>query len=385
MSGTGWPARPGLTDDQIEIGRTVLDFVTDTSSEADVRRVMATPLGFDPTVWDGLCELGVPGLAVPEEYGGLGLGRTELGLVQEIAGAALLCAPLLSSAVLAAGLLTEVGTDDAKADLLPPLAAGTRRGTVALAAAHPDLVLPATDGIMAEQSGGRWQLSGRAVGVIDGTSADDLLVVSRVGLEPAVFAVTGDADGLTRSPMDTLDLTRRQADVVFDRTPARLVACGEHIGAGLTRAMDLALVMVAAEQAGGTRRCLDTAVEYAGTRVQFDRVIGSFQAVKHTCANMLVHLEGSYAAMADAVRTADFLPPDRLPVAASVAKVACSQAFSAVASDALHVHGGIGFTWEHASHLYFRRAKSTQLMFGTPAQHQERLLTRSRLTEVAGG
>jgi alkylation response protein AidB-like acyl-CoA dehydrogenase len=347
--------------------------------------VMETPLGFDPVVWTGLCELGVPGLAVPESYGGLGLGLTELALVQEVAGATLLCAPLLSSAVLATTLLLQTADDDAKADLLPALADGSRRAAVALASPHPDLVLPATDGIMAEQSGSGWQLSGRVTGVVDGVSADDLVVVSRIGRDPAVFVVSGDAAGVTRTPVHTLDLTRKQADVVLDRASARLVGCGEQVALGVERALDLALVLLAAEQAGGTRHCLDAAVEYAGTRVQFDRVIGSFQAIKHSCANMLVQLESAYAAMADAVRVAEFLPPDRLPVAASVAKVACSQAFAAVASDALHVHGGIGFTWEHPSHLYFRRAKSTALMFGTAAQHQERLLTRSRLTEGLSG
>ncbi|MTD15941.1 acyl-CoA dehydrogenase [Nakamurella sp. YIM 132087] len=380
MTGT---VRPGLTDEQADIARTTEEYLAAHCTEADVRRAMDTTRGFEDGTWAQLSEMGLPGLAIPEEYGGVGLGLTELGLVLQATGASLLCAPLYSSAVLAGVLLTELGSDEAKADLLPGIADGSRRATAAYGP-HPGLVHEATDGLRAERTPAGWVVFGRALHVIDGATADDILLVAGSVEGPVVLAVTADADGLSRSAMRTLDLTRRQAELVLDRVAAREVAVGPHVGPGVERVLDLAMLLMAAEQVGGAGRCLDTAVAYAGTRKQFDRIIGSFQAVKHTCANMLISYEGALAVMADGLRVADHLPPSMLPEAASIAKIACSEAYSAIASDALHVHGGIGFTWEQVSHLYFRRARSSEVMFGRPELHRDRLVTVAGLARPEG-
>jgi alkylation response protein AidB-like acyl-CoA dehydrogenase len=357
---------PGLTGDQRAIHDTVTDLLAKHSAEADVRRLMLTERGFDDAVWAGLARLGVPALMVPERHGGLGLGPAELALVMHAAGAALLCAPLLSSSVLATALLARVADDAAQAELFPALASGERRAAVA----------PAETTVRAEPAGGGWTLHGEARFVIDGHTADAVLVIAGHPDGSAVLLAEAGAPGFTATPMRTLDLTRKQAVLRFDGTPARLLAAGPPPWSDVDEALDLARVMLAAEQVGGAEHCLTAAVEYAGQRVQFDRTIGSFQGIKHTCANMLITLEGARAAMLDAVRAAGE-SPDRLASAASLAKVVCSDGYFGIASDALHVHGGIGFTWEHPSHLYFRRAKSSQLLFGSPAWHLDRLFDLS--------
>ena len=388
-------ARPGLTAEQADIAGTMRDFLATHSAEPEVRRLMITERGFDDAVWAQLAELGIPGLAIPEEYGGLGLGVTELSLVMEAAGAALLCAPLLSSAVLGTALLRRVAGRAAQADLLPALASGARRAAVALGD-------PAADGLgvvptaTARPAAAGWAVSGACRFVLDGHTADDILVAARApGGVVGVFAVDAAAPGVRRSPMATLDLTRKQSVLSFADAPARpLSEPGADAAAAIGEVLDWARVLLAAEQVGGAAACLDAAVEYARTRAQFGRLIGSFQAVKHTCANMLITLEGARATMLDAVRAAGSGPagsgpgnsgPAGLALAASLSQVACSDGYFAIASDALHVHGGIGFTWEHSSHLYFRRAKSSQLMLGAPGHHRARLLEAAGLGRPDGG
>ena len=387
-------ARPGLTAEQADIAGTMRDFLATHSAEPEVRRLMITERGFDDAVWAQLAELGIPGLAIPEEYGGLGLGVTELSLVMEAAGAALLCAPLLSSAVLGTALLRRVAGRAAQADLLPPLASGARRAAVALGD-------PAADGLgvvptaTARPAAAGWAVSGACRFVLDGHTADDILVAARApGGVVGVFAVDAAAPGVRRSPMATLDLTRKQSVLSFADAPARpLSEPGADATAAIGEVLDWARVLLAAEQVGGAAACLDAAVEYARTRAQFGRLIGSFQAVKHTCANMLITLEGARATMLDAVRAAGSGSGNSGPgsgnlalaLAASLSQVACSDGYFAIASDALHVHGGIGFTWEHSSHLYFRRAKSSQLMLGAPGHHRARLLEAVGLARPDGG
>jgi alkylation response protein AidB-like acyl-CoA dehydrogenase len=218
-------------------------------------------------------------------------------------------------------------------------------------------------------------LSGKKSFVIDGAAADLVLVVARSTAGPALFAVDRGAPGLRAEPMTTLDPTRPMAALTFGRTPAVLVGADGQGGRLMSRVLDLACVALAAEQAGGARRCLEMSTGYARTRFQFGRPIGSFQAVKHKCADMLVRVELAEATAREAARlTAEAAPESA--VAAATAHVICSQAYMFAATENIQVHGGIGFTWEHPAHLYFRRAKSSELLFGGPAVYHERLLDR---------
>ncbi|NGO09754.1 acyl-CoA dehydrogenase, partial [Streptomyces sp. HC44] len=226
-----------------------------------------------------------------------------------------------------------------------------------------------------ESGEGGWRLTGRKSFVIDGTTADLVLVVARTVGGPSLFAVDSTAPGLTAEPMETLDATRAMARLTLDAVPATRVGADGAGGRIMAKVLDIASVGLAAEQAGGARRCLETAADYARTRHQFGRSIGSFQAVKHKCADMLVQVELAEAAAREAARLAAEGSPD-FPVAAGVAHVACSRAYMFTAMENIQVHGGIGFTWEHPAHLYFRRAKSSQLLFGGPAVYHERLLDR---------
>ena len=211
--------------------------------------------------------------------------------------------------------------------------------------------------------------------VLDGHVADLVLVVGRTPKGFSLFGVKGDAEGLTRTPLPTMDQTRKQARLEFAGTPAWLIGTEGGAEAGLSKTLDLAAVALAAEQVGGAQRCLDSSVEYAKTRIQFGRPIGSFQAIKHKCADMLLEVESAksaayYAGWAAAEDS------DELPVVASLAKSYCSEAYFHAAAENIQIHGGIGFTWEHDAHLYFKRAKSSELLFGDPAYHRELLAQR---------
>ena len=211
--------------------------------------------------------------------------------------------------------------------------------------------------------------------MLDGAAADLLLVVARSAGGLSLFSVDGGAAGVTRTPLRTLDLTRRQARIALDAAPARLIGAEGDAEALLPRVLDRVAVALACEQVGGAQRTLEMAVEHAKRRMQFGRPIGSFQAVKHTCADMAQQVEGARSAAAWAVSASADDSPE-LPVAASMAKVRCSEAFLFTAAENIQVHGGIGFTWEHPAHLYFRRAHSSALLFGDPAHHRELLLQR---------
>jgi alkylation response protein AidB-like acyl-CoA dehydrogenase len=350
-------------------------FLEDKSPMTEVRRLMETTEGYDPAVWKQMGEqLGLQAIAIPEEYGGVGFGYVELTVVFEEMGAALLCAPYFSTVALATNALLSSGDESAKKDLLPGIAAGETIATLALT---EDTGRWDLDGVTlaASATGGEWTLDGHKMFVIDGHTADLILVAGRTGKGVSLFAVESAATGLTRTPLATMDQTRKQARLEFSGTPARLV--GEEGGAGpaLSRTLDLAAVALAAEQVGGGQRCLDMAVDYAKTRIQFGRPIGSFQAIKHKCADMLLEVESAksaayYAGWAAAEDS------EELPVVASLAKSYCSEAYFHAAAENIQIHGGIGFTWEHDAHLYFKRAKSSELLLGDPSYHRELLAQR---------
>ncbi|MEV1079999.1 acyl-CoA dehydrogenase family protein [Streptomyces sp. NPDC050211] len=357
-----------------ELRAAVREFLEAKSPEDVVRKLMESEPRFDPAVWaQASDQLRLPALTVPEEYGGDGFGMVELGVVLEEMGRALLCSPFFATVVLAVPALLASGDAEACARHLPGIADGRTTATLAVAedAGSWDPALVSARAV----GDGRWRLTGGKSFVIDGTTADLILVVARTVAGPSLFAVDRTAVGLTAEPMETLDATRAMARLTLDAVPATLVGAEGAAERIVNRVLDLASVGLAAEQAGGARRCLEESAAYARTRHQFGRPIGTFQAVKHKCADMLVQVELAEAASREAARLAAE-GSDEFPVAAAVAHACCSRAYMVAAMENIQVHGGIGFTWEHPAHLYFRRAKSSQLLFGGPAVYHERLLDR---------
>jgi alkylation response protein AidB-like acyl-CoA dehydrogenase len=364
-----------FTEEQDELRKIVRAFLESKSPESAVREQMETEAGFDRAVWAQMAEqMGLQGLHIPEEFGGSGFTYVELGIVLEEMGRALLCAPFFSTVVLAANALLLSGDQAAMKDYLPGIAGGETIATLAFT--EPSGKWDESGIEMQANAGGDGHtLTGTKMYVLDGHSADLVLVVARTDAGIGLFAVDGDAAGLTRTPLSTMDQTRKQARLEFERTPARLIE-SEGIGWDfMARVLDLVAVGLAAEQVGGAQKVLEMAVEYAKVRVQFGRPIGSFQAIKHKCADMLLEVESAksaaYYGMWCAAET-----DDELPSVASMAKAYCSEAYFHAAAENIQIHGGIGFTWEHPAHLYFKRAKSSELLFGDPTYHRELLAQR---------
>ncbi len=365
----------GFTEEQDELRNMVRRFLDEKSPETEVRRLMATEEGYDPAVWAQMAdELALQGLGIPERFGGQGFGPVELYVVFEEMGASLLCAPYFSTVALAANALMQVGTESDQAAHLPGIASGATVATLALTddAGGWDLEQTSTT---ASPAGDGWVLSGVRSYVTDGLTAGLILVPAMTAAGLSLFAVSGDAPGLTREGLPTMDQTRKQARLTLSDTPGTLVGADGQALAGLTTTVQMAAAMLAAEQVGGAQRVLDNAVEYAKNRIQFGRPIGSFQAIKHKCADMLLDVESAKSAAYYAAWAAQELN-EELPIAASLAKSFCSEAYFHCAAENIQIHGGIGFTWEHHAHLYFKRAKSSELLLGDPAYHRELLAER---------
>jgi alkylation response protein AidB-like acyl-CoA dehydrogenase len=369
-----------FSDEQEELRRSVRRFLADKSPESEVRRLMETEGGFDPAVWGQMAEqLGLQSLAIPEEYGGSGFSFVELVVVMEEMGRALQCAPFFSSVVLAAHALLASGDEEAKKQWLPRIASGELRATLALTEDAGRWDEQGVTAIARRDPGteGGYLLDGHKSFVFDGHTADLILVVARVedAAGVSLLAVDGDAPGLARRAMATMDQTRKQARLDFSSVPARRIGAEGDAWPFVARALDLAAIALAAEQVGGAQRVLEMSVEYAKVRVQFGRPIGSFQAIKHKCADMLLAVESAKSAAYYAAWTAAE-DNEELPVMASLAKAYCSEAYFQAAADNIQIHGGIGFTWDHPAHLYFKRAKSSELILGDPAYHRELLAQR---------
>jgi alkylation response protein AidB-like acyl-CoA dehydrogenase len=364
-----------FSEEQEELRKVVKDFLNAKSSEATVRELMETESGYDDAVWSQMAEqMGLQGLIIPEEFGGSGFSYVELIVVLEEMGRRLLCAPYFSTVVLAANTLIHSGDDAAKKDFLPGIASGETIATLAFTEPsgkwdEAGITMEAT------KSGDGYTLSGTKSFVLDGHTANLILVAARTNGAVSLFAVDADASGLTRTPLSTMDQTRKQAKLDFDNTPARLIGAEGQGWDVLSRVLDLAAVGLAAEQVGGAQECLEMAVQYAKDRVQFGRPIGSFQAIKHKCADMLLEVESAKSAAYYAGWCASELN-DELPSVASLAKSYCSEAYFHTTAENIQIHGGIGFTWEHPAHLYFKRAKSSELLFGDPTYHRELLAQR---------
>lgn len=322
---------------------------------SDTRAAMVSADGFDRGLWTRLCtEIGVAGLGIPEEYGGLGAGLAETGVVLGELGRALTPSPLLGSAVLSGQALLASGDEDACRRLLPGIAGGT---ITALAWGTWDPSAAAVSSV-----DGR--LAGTADYVLDGAAAEVLLVVARTPEGLGLFEVDPAAARITAMP--TMDPTRRLASVHLAGATGRRVGEGDFSGP-LAQVRDLTLVALGAEQVGAARRCLELTVEYTKNRVQFGRAIGSFQALKHRMADLHVLVETAESAYTAA------LTAEELPLAAAVAKIHCSEAFQAVAAEMIQLHGGIAITWEHDAQLYFKRAHGSAQLFGQPREHLARL------------
>ena len=367
-------------EEQEELRTMARSFLEAHSSGEQVRRTMETELGYEPDVWKKIAtELGWPAVLVPEKYGGLGLGYVELVALLEITGEHLLCAPFFSTVCLAGNALLAAGTEAQKQEHLPALAEGRLRGTLAFS--EPNGRWDAA-GIVAtaRRDGDSYCLSGAKRYVPDGHCADLFVVAARSAQSEgeagvSLFLVPSDAEGLEVTPLVTMDQTRRQAHLeLHDVCVPASARMGEEGAAwpALRKTLDLAAIAVAAEQVGGAQRCLDLAVDYAKERVQFGRPIGSFQAIKHKCADMMLLVESARSAAyyAACVAAED---GDDLPVAASLAKATGSDAYFRCAAECLQIFGGVGFTWEYDPHLYFKRAKSSETFLGDASLHRERI------------
>jgi alkylation response protein AidB-like acyl-CoA dehydrogenase len=364
-----------FSEEQEELRRITRQFFEAKSPEPEVRRLMEGSEGYDPAVWAQMAnELGLQSLTVPEEYGGQGFSYVELTVVLEEMGRALLCAPYFATVVLAANTILHSGDEAACKDLLPGIASGETIATLALTEPNgrwDESGVEAT----ATRSGDGWTIDGTKMFVIDGALANLLIVAARTDSGISLFRVDGEADGLTRTSLSTMDQTRKQAKLELAGVPATLLGTEGQGWDVLRRVLDLAAVSLAAEQVGGAQKVLEMAVQYAKDRVQFGRPIGSFQAIKHKCADMLLEVESAKSAAYYASWCASELN-DELPEVACLAKAYCSEAYFHAAAENIQIHGGIGFTWEHPAHLYFKRAKSSELLFGDPTYHRELLAQR---------
>jgi alkylation response protein AidB-like acyl-CoA dehydrogenase len=371
------PALLTPTPDQEELRGIVARFLTEVSGEEDVRRHAALPAGFDPGVWRRLTgELGVAGIAVPERHGGAGSTFGDLAVVLQEAGRRLLCAPLLPSAVLGTAALLAAADEAACERYLPGIADGSTVATLA-GTGGPHAAGDVRGHRAGDGDAAGWRLSGAVDFVLHGACADVVLVPADTAGGPTLFAVDGDAEGLSRTPRTVLDATRPQALLRFADVPARAVGA-PGAGAVVTeRAHDVGRAALAAEQVGATEHALRACVAFVAQRHQFGRPIGSFQAIKHRLADLLVELEGARSVAGYAAACVDAAPAE-LPLAAAVAQVACGDALELAAREYVQLHGGVGFTWEHPAHLYVRRARGDAVLFGTVAGH------RSRVADLIG-
>lgn len=358
-----------FTEEQAQLRAAVRRFCTDNAGEQAARRQMESEPRYDTKVWGRLgAELGVLGLSVPEADGGAGGTLVDQAIAVEELGAALACGPVFGTVFLTIPALVAAEPGAVRAELLGDLVEGRRTAAFAV----PDRAAAFDPAAVTVTATGSGALTGEVERVVDGGAADVLLVVAGGSDGIGLYAVDGVDPGVHRTPLGTLDLTRPQATIRFTDAVGRRVAGPGETERVLTHALQAGATLLAAEQVGAARHLLDVAVEYAKTRLQFGRQIGSFQAVKHKLADMLVDLEHArsvayHAAWALTDGT------DDPAVATSIAQAVCSAAFSRIARDTIQVLGGIGFTWEHEAHLYFKRASTDAALLGTAEQHRTRV------------
>ncbi len=355
-----------FTDEQNQLRTAVRKFCADNFDEQSVRRLMESDPPFDAKVWARLgAELGVLGLSVPEEDGGVGGTLVDQAVAVEELGASLACGPVFGTVFLAIPALVAASAGQARDELIAELVEGRRTAAFAV---------PDRAGALGEVSvtADGDSLTGTVERVVDAGAADDLLVAARNADGLALYAVDAAAAGVQRIPLVTLDLTRPQATVQLSSAPGRLIAGPDEAERVIEHALQVGSALLAVEQVGAAQHLLDLSVDYAKSRLQFGRQIGSFQAIKHKLADLLVDLEHARSAAYHAVwAIAD--GSDDPALSASIAQATCSAALSRIAADTIQVHGGIGFTWEHQAHLYFKRAATDAALLGSAEQHRDRV------------
>ncbi len=357
-----------LTYEQQQLRAMLRKYLAHVCPPGRVRAVAAGETGYDTDVWKQLGnELGLIGIAIPESFGGAGFGLVELTVVTEELGRALLPSPYFATAVLAATTLVELADPEPNRELLPRIAVGD---TIATASLDGLLDVDAAT-VTARGSGDQCRLSGAVGAVMDAAVADLAVIVAGRDGERSAYLVDMGAKGVTRTPLSVLDSTRRHARVDLDGVLARPIVSPD-TEAALDRARARISLALAAELLGVLRHCLDSTVEYVKTRTQFGRPVGSFQAVKHGCADMWVRYELAESAVRHAAAVGD-AGSDELAAAAVLALAYTCEAATATADDMIQFHGGIAYTWEHDAQLFYRRAHAAAAMFGRPAQHRARL------------
>ncbi len=375
-----------FTEEQQMIRDTAQSFLAEVSTSESVRKAMASEQGFDPALWQRICtEMYWQAIHIPEEHGGMGLGYVELVAMMEQMGRYLLCAPFYSTVCLGVNTLVLAASEAQKADYLARICEGSLTATLAYAGKQGGRD---ADSIVASyrKDGSGFVLNGECAFVVDGLSADLLIIAARsegsAGADGiSLFALNADAAGLTRENLPVLDQTRKLATLRLKDLSIDADALLGNEGQAwpvLDKVLDLASIALAAEQMGGSQQLLDVTVDYSKERVQFNRPIASFQAVKHKAADMMLRVEAARSAVYYAACVADEALQGgelagELKEAASIAKAYCSEAYFKNAGEAMQLHGGVGFTWEYDVHLYFKRAKSSEHMLGSAAYHRERL------------
>lgn len=364
-----------FSEEQEMLRRSAREFLAKECSSKVVRKLMASGDGYDATLWKKIGDLGWTALGIPEKYGGVGT-FLDLIVVLEEAGRALLPGPFFSTMGLAVPVILEAGTPAQKKEVLTAIASGSARATLAFT--EPSGRWDASSvALTARQQGGAWQLDGVKLFVPDAEAADYTVVVARSRGEGesgiTLFLVKGRPKGMTVKPVETLDMTRRWSEVRFEDVQldaGAVMGAADQAWPRLKRALEWATAALCAEMVGGVQKVLETSTEYAKTRHQFGKAIGIYQAVSHKLADMLVLSESGRSATYYAAWAVDADAPDR-SLASSMAKAYVSDAYRKVAGDGIQVHGGIGFTWEHDMHLYFKRAKSSEVTLGDATYHRE--------------
>lgn len=369
-----------FTDEQEQIRAMVRRFLAEQSPTTEIRRLMATDNGWERAGWQRLSsELGLTSVHIPEAYGGQGLGFVELAIVLEEMGRALLCAPYFASVALAANAILNAGSEGQKHELLPAIATGETVATLAFTE-NNGLWDSTRVALTATPAGAGYRLSGVKSFVLDGHTADLIIVLARApgssgddGL--SFFSVRGDAAGLDRQLLKSVDSTRKLARLTFNDVQGDLLGDLGAAAAPFAATLDQAAVCLANEMVGGADQLRQSALDYAMLRMQFGRPIASFQAIKHKCADMLVDVELAKSAAYYAAEAAAESDPE-LPALASLAKACAADAFMQTARETIQIHGGIGFTWDNDTHLWFKRAKSSEVFLGSPSYHRELLMQR---------
>lgn len=371
-----------LTDEQTLIQETARAFFAEHATSAAIRATIETDSAFDASLWTMvMAEMGFGGIALPESYGGSGLGQVELAIIMMEMGRNLYPSPYLSSVCMAASAILNSGSEAQKESLLPDIASGKRIAALAYMSVTGKQTPDAT---LSELEGG-FRLHGSS-GFVPYGHVADLFVIAARSPNGELHLLTLDAStpGLSVERHTTMDMTRPLSTLRFDNITInadQLLGSPEKATSALERTLDLARIALAAEQAGGAEAILDMTVNYSKDRIQFGRPIGSFQALKHRMADMMVETETAKTAAYYAACIADE-GSDELAEAAAIARAYCSDAFSNCAGHGIQLHGGIGFTWEHDAQLYFKRARGSAVLLGDPATQREKVAQLIGLGEI---